>query len=164
MALCSAELDSPAVAHLPGTQHLRQWVLHPLLDNAFQRTCAISRIVPLVGEPLPRLGVEAEPDLAVLEQPVQTLELDVDDLAHILATEAMEEDDFIDAVQELGPEMPAHDAHHFLLDRLRVLALAQIDEVFGAEVGGHDDEHIAEIDRPPLTVSEPPVVEHLQQD
>src|ERR1700693_2407918 len=127
MALRSAELDRRAVADLPGKQHLRQWVLHPLLDHAFQRTCAISRIVPLVGEPLPRLGVEAEPDLAVFQEPVQALELDVDDLAHILATEAMEEDDFIDAVQELGPEMPAHDAHHFLLYRLRVFPLAQID-------------------------------------
>ena len=40
----------------------------------------------------------------------------------------------------------------------------KIDEVLGAEVGGHDDEHIAEIDRAALTVGEPPVVEHLQQD
>src|SRR6202020_1122790 len=101
------------------------------------------------------------PHLAVLQEPVQALELDVDDLAHILAPQAMEEDDLVDAVQELGPEMAAHDAPHFLLDRLRVLALAQIDEVFGAEVGGHDDEHVAEIDRAPLTVREPSIVEHL---
>ena len=40
----------------------------------------------------------------------------------------------------------------------------KIDEVLGAEVGGHDDEHVAEIDRAPLTVGEPSVVEHLQQD
>src|ERR1700722_11982264 len=116
MALCSAELDRRAVADLPGKQHLRQWVLHPLLDHAFQRTCAISRIVPLVGEPLPRLGVEAEPDLAVFQEPVQALELDVDNLAHVLAPQPMEEDDLVDAIEELGPEMPAHDATDFLLD------------------------------------------------
>ena len=68
------------------------------------------------------------------------------------------------AIEELGPEMGAHDAHDFLLDRLRILAFRQIDEVFGAEVRGHHDEHVAEIDRAALAVGQPPVVEHLQQD
>src|SRR6202020_3581209 len=102
-------------------------------------------IVPLVGEPLPRLGVEAEPELTVLEQAVQALELDVDDLAHVLAPQPMEEDDLVHAIEKLGPEMAAHDAHHFLLDRLRVLALAQIHEILGAEVRSQDDEHVAAI-------------------
>src|SRR3984957_13932760 len=76
----------------------------------------------------------------------------------------MKEDDFVDAVEELGPEMAAHDAYHFLLDRLRVFAFPKINEILRAEVRGHDDEHIAEIDRATLTVREPSIVEHLQQD
>src|ERR1700677_492652 len=106
-ALRNAELDRRAVGQFTGEQHLRQRVLHPFLDHALQGARAVGRIVPLVGQPLPRLGVEAERVLTVLEQPVQALELYVDDLAHVLAPEAMEEDDFIDAVQELRPEMAA---------------------------------------------------------
>src|SRR5580692_6970934 len=65
--LRSAELDRGAISQLAGEQHLRQRVLYPFLDHALQRARAIGRVVPLVGQPLPRLGIEAEPDLAILE-------------------------------------------------------------------------------------------------
>ena len=63
-----------------------------------------------------------------------------------------------------GRKCPRTTAHHFLLDRLHVFAFPEVDEIFGAEVRGHDDEHVAEIDRAALAVSEPSIVEHLQQD
>src|SRR5580693_238421 len=54
-----AKLDRRAVADLAGKQHLGQRVLHPFLDHSLQRTRAVGRIIALLGQPLPRLGVEA---------------------------------------------------------------------------------------------------------
>ena len=38
-----------------------------------------------------------------------------------------------------------------------------IGEILAAQVGGQDDQRVAEIDRPALPVGQPAVVEHLQQ-
>ncbi len=59
--------------------------------------------------------------------------------------ERLEDDDLVDPVQELGPEVLAH-----LLGR--------------ADVRGHDQDGVAEVDRAALAVGQPAVVEHLQQD
>ena len=58
--------------------------------------------------------------------------------------ERLEDDDLVDPVQELGPEVLAH-----LLGR--------------ADVRGHDQDGVAEVDRAALAVGEAAVVEHLQQ-
>ena len=44
-----------------------------------------------------------------------------------------------------------------------ILVLAELDEIFGAEVRGHDDQRVAEVDRAALAVGQAAVVEHLQQ-
>ncbi len=84
-------------------------------------------------------------------------------LRHLLALQPMEQDDLVDAVQELGAEMRAHDGHHLVAHGVAVLALRLVHEIFGAEIGGHDDERVAEIDGAALAVGEPAVVEHLEQ-
>ena len=73
----------------------------------FKRTRAVGRVVAAVGEPRARLVVELERDLAIGQQLLQALDLDVDDLAHLRALQAMEQDDVVEAVQELGPELGA---------------------------------------------------------
>ncbi len=83
---------------------------------------------------------------------------------HLIALEAMEQDDLVDAVQELRPEMRPHLRHHLIAHLLQVLAVRLVDQIFGAEVRGHHDQGVAEIDRAALPVGQPPVVEHLQQD
>ena len=75
----------------------------------------------------------------------------------------MEQDDLVDAVQELGPEMRAHHIHHLLAHGVAVLALRLVDQIFGAEIRGHDDERVAEVDGAALAVGEPAVVEHLEE-
>src|SRR3712207_8006631 len=44
---------------------------------------SIGRIVALAGEPVARLRVEVEDDLALVEELLQPLHLDVDDRAHL---------------------------------------------------------------------------------
>ena len=43
---------------------------------------------------------------------MQAAQLDVDDLLHVLAAERVEEDDLVDPVQELRPEVLAQRVHH----------------------------------------------------
>ena len=81
----------------------------------------------------------------------------------MLFAERVEDDDLIDAVDELGPEIRLHLAHHRQLDQLVIVAGHLLDHL-AAEVGGHHDDGVLEVHRPPLPVRHAPVVEHLQQD
>ena len=65
--------------------------------------------------------------------------------AELLAGERLELDDLVDPVQELRPEV--------LRERLG-----------RADVGGHDDHGVAEVDRAALAVGQAAVVEDLQED
>src|SRR4051812_29095115 len=67
-----------------------------------------------------------------------------------------------EAVEELGLEARPHDAHDGL--PLGLLVHERVDEELAAEVAGHDEDDVAEVDGAALTVGEPAVVEHLQQD
>src|SRR6266852_3440280 len=85
----------------------------------------------------------------------------------------MEHDDLVDAVQELGPEGPLQ----LLLEAsLDLLILAHFSRSAEAErvapllvgagrayVRGHDDDRIAEVHRPTMSVGQTAVVEDLQQ-
>src|SRR3546814_9822890 len=52
-------------------------------------------------------------------------DLDVDDRAHVLLPQPVEEDDLVQPVQELGPEMRPHHLHHLRLGLLYGLVVAQ---------------------------------------
>ncbi len=80
--------------------------------------------------------------------------------------ERAEHDDLVEAIDELGPEMRLHDAHHRRL-HLRVLLLAVAIHLLyelRAEVRRHHDHRVAEIDGAALAVGQSAIVEHLQQD
>ena len=76
----------------------------------------------------------------------------------------MEQDDLIHPVEEFGPETRAHDRHHLIAHSFGVLAFRLVDQKLGAEVRGHDNQGVAEIDGVALTVGQAAVVEHLQQN
>ena len=46
---------------------------------------------------------------------------------------------------------------------LVVLVSLELDDVLAADVRGHDQDGVAEVDRPPLAVGQPAVVEDLEQ-
>ena len=102
-------------------------------------------------------------DLAILEQLLQPRDLDVDDASHLLALEPMEQDDLVHAIEKFRAEACAHHAHDLIPDRVGILALGLVHQIVGAEVRGHHDQGIPEIDRVALAVRQTPVVEHLQQ-
>ena len=79
------------------------------------------------------------------EAGAQPRELELDDLADLVAGQRLELDDLVDPVEELGPERLAH----------RSLV---------RHVRGHDQHRVPEVDRAALAVGQTPVVEHLEQD
>src|SRR6185312_7107371 len=81
------DADRLAVGDLAPQHLLRQRVLQRALNHPFQRPGAIDRIVAGLGEPVARLVVDVEHDLAVVEQLLQPRELDIDDAAHVAARE-----------------------------------------------------------------------------
>ena len=88
-------------------------------------------------------GCHLEFDAPLGEATTQRLELDLDDEGQILLRERAEADDLVDPIDELR--------------------LEEADRIAG-QVARHDQHRVGEIDRAALTVGEPTVVEHLQQD
>ena len=96
-----------------------------------------------------------------------------DDEADLFAGQLVEDDDFVDAVQELGPEQAlelAGDARlHVVVAQAHGVGLGEaqrgvLGDHAGADVARHDDDDVAEVDGAPLGVGQPAVFEDLQQD
>ena len=79
------------------------------------------------------------------------------------ALKPVEQDDLVQPVQELGPEMAADDLHHLRLGLLDRLVFAELRQILGAKVRGQDDDGVGEVDGSALSIGEAPVVEHLEK-
>ena len=98
----------------------------------------------------------------MLDEPV---DLDGDDLPQVLAVERVEDDRFVDAVEELGQELGTERG----ADRLANFFLAapfvgDLLDQLAADVRRHDDDRVGEIDGAAVAVGQAAVVENLQQD
>ena len=141
---------------------LRQRRFDLLLDGALERPRAVHRVVAAVRQIVARGVGEVEGEVAVGQPLLEPAELDVDDLPDVVALERVEDDDVVDAVQELGAEVLAQRLHHLVANR--VVRAARGGDRLAAEVGRHDDDRVLEVDRAPLAVGQAAVVEQLQQD
>ena len=112
-----------------------------------------------------RLRSEFDRDAPIRQTVLQAAQLDLHDPLELLFGERLEHDDLIDPVEELRPEVPAQfidhgGSHHRVLGFVVPLV---IEDAMRADVRGHDDDRVLEIDHPALTVRKPPVVENLQE-
>src|SRR5262249_43441152 len=116
-----------------------------LLDGPLERARAVSRIVP--GAYQVALGGVSEFDCNVAfgEALAQPVELDVDDLGHMLFGERVETDDLVDSIEKFRTE-----------------AAAQV--VIASDVRRHDDDRILKVDRAALTVSKSAIIHNLQEN
>src|SRR2546427_323919 len=64
--------------------------LHGFLAGGRARPRPVGGVVALVGEPLAGGRLEAERDLALVEQPLETLHLDIEDAANLAPLEPVE--------------------------------------------------------------------------
>src|SRR6185437_7615902 len=98
------DCDGVAILDLARQNHLGERVLHAALDHPLQGACAIGGIPAPGREPVACRRVQRQRDLAFLQELLQPRELDLDDPAHLALLQAMEQDDLVDAVQELRPK------------------------------------------------------------
>ena len=81
------------------------------------------------------------------------------------SVEGVEEEDLVDPVEELRPEMAAHDRVDLPPRRLvRIPCAAPSGDQVTAQIRGHDHDHVAEVYGAAPTVRQAAVVEELQQD
>ena len=105
----------------------------------------------------------------LLRQPLHhAAQLDVHNPFQLRLVEAVEDDDVVQAVEELRPEVLAQFRLHLVLHRLPGAdGILPVQEVLlndrRTDVGGHDDNGVLEIDRATLAIRQSPVVQHLQQ-
>ena len=156
-------------AHVPAgfqlaEQHLvGERLLDVLLDHARHRPRAHLLVVAVVDQPLRGVVRQLDGDVAVGEL---RLELEHELLHHQrdhLAGEVREGDDRVEPVAEFRRE--------HAVDRLDVVALAlgareavgRLGQIGGARVGGHDQDHVAEVDLLAVVVGELAVIHDLQE-
>ena len=128
----------------------------------FKRTCAIGRIVAGIDQKLLGLLGQGHLVFAIGQPFAHPFDLDVDNLEQVVAGQAMEGDDLVDAVEKFRLELPMEQVVDLPAHGLGV-GLGQLHDDVAAEVGGHDQDRVLKIHRSALAVGHPAVVEHLQQ-
>src|ERR1019366_10091369 len=108
-------------------------------------------------------------EVAASQPAGESIELDVDDVANLRRVEAVEDHDFVESVEELGPEYAPDFVHHRTLNELASrggiephLVVDGLD-VCRPEIAGQDDDGVLEVDRAALPVGQPAVIENLQE-
>ncbi len=96
--------------------------------------------------------------------------MNVDDVLELRSRERVEDDRFINPVLKLGAEVLTQCAEHLLL-HLLVARIAFdgglqliLENVLAADVLGHNNDRILEVDRAPFRVRQMTLVQDLQQD
>src|SRR5439155_19840555 len=82
------------------------------LDRALEGSGAIDRVVALVGQQLLGRIRQLQHEVALGQAPAQPTELVFHDPPDLLAREAVEDHDYVDAVEEFGPEVGAQRLGH----------------------------------------------------
>ena len=82
-----------------------------------------------------------------------------------VAVERVEDDDLVDAVEELRQEAGLERLHHGLAHFFFAApSFGDLLDHLAADVAGHDDDGVREVDGVAVVVGQAAVVEHLQQD
>ena len=161
------DLHRVAVAELAGEDLLRQRVLDLRQDRALERARAIDRVEAHVPQQFKGLFGQLQLQPALGQALLQPAQLDPRDLLDLVLVQRVEHDDVVQAVDEFRAEMRLDHAHHrglHLRVGLRAAVGRQLLDLLRAQVGGHHDHGVAEVDRAPLAVGQAAVVQHLQQD
>src|SRR5579872_5657699 len=93
----------------------------------------------------------------------QAIELDLYDPADLFAAKTVKDHNLVDPVEELRPEVGLQSLR-YPPPHLVFLFWSQLADPLAPDVAGHDDDGVGEAHRPPLTVGQPAVVEHLEEN
>ena len=141
------------------------------LDGASHGAGAVLRIVALDDEEFFGVGLEDHGDVFGFEAVDHFLHLEVDNLLEVALLQAVEDDDIVQAVEELGLEDALGLFHHLVAHAFVALVefgrteteAGLLFQQFGADVGRHDDDGVAEIDLAAEGVGQFAFLEDLQE-
>src|SRR4051794_32790102 len=164
----------PARHELALEHEVGQRVLDVALDGPAQRTGAHGRVPALLDEEVLGALRELELQVALRERRADAPQEEVDDPLDLVLGELVEDDDVVDAVEELGPEdllELAHDPRLHVVVRDPGLVVGDREaerrvprDLARPDVRGHDHDGVPEVDRAALRVRQPPVLQDLQED
>ena len=99
----------------------------------------------------------------LLQTLVDILQDQICDSFHILLYQRLEENDFIQTVQELRTEMVVKCFHNFLPYILRNVSIFgdTVQKRLGTDIGGQDNDGVLKVHRPSLRIGDSSVVQHL---
>ncbi len=104
-------------------------------------------------------------DFAFFQTLFEPAELEFHNLADLVASERQEDDGFVHPVQEFGAEVSPQ-IFHYLFARAFLEGAVKsnaVKQMHGTDIGGHDDDCIAEIHRSALAVRKTAVIQQLQK-
>src|SRR4051794_20047315 len=164
-----------AAGHELGAQdEVGQRVLDVALDRAAQRPGAHRRVPPLVDQQVLGILGELELELTLGQGLPDAAQEQLDDRLDLVLLQLVEDDDVVDAVEELGPEHLlelAHDATLHVLVGHAGLVVGDREaergvprDLAGPDVRGHDHDRVAEVHRAALRVGQAAVLQDLQED
>src|SRR5882757_7472923 len=96
---------------IPAQDALRQRILDLRLDGALQRTRPIHRVESRLADPVARVIVEEELNIALRQPLPQAPQLDVHDGTNLFAAQRMEHHDVVHPVDELRAKMLGYYLH-----------------------------------------------------
>lgn len=158
-------------------QFFRQRVFDVFLDAASQWSSPVVQSVSgftLVDDETAGFVGEDHLFAAFLEAFEDFAKFDIDDLHQFDSSQLAEDDDFVESSEKLGFELLLQFVHqvdlHFFVGAFGVAFpecmqahAATVSHAGGTGVGGHDDDHILEVDSPPKAVGEVSFFHDLQQ-
>src|SRR5208337_2603383 len=146
--LVGVDYDVVAVEDFAVENLERQRILHQFLNRALQGARAEVRVVAL-GEQQVFGGVgQLERNFAVGEQAADVFQAQLDDVDQLFLAERAEDDDVVDAVQELRLELCVQRIQNLLRGFLELLlgtGALRLQEL-RSDVRGHDEDRVLEID------------------
>ena len=171
MLVLDGDLDGVLALVRAAQQLFAQVVFDQVFDRAPQRPGAEIGVEPLVDQELLGLVVDQQLQVLLVETRPNLGQLQVDDLAHVLAGQAAEHDRVVQPVQELGAKVPLDFLHQALFHRLVVGLLAPLAEThtrlvhddLGPQVAGQNQDRVAEVDLAAERIRQPTFFHDLQQ-
>ena len=112
---------------------------------------------------------QLEREVLLGQPPLEAGEQQVDDPLQLGVGQGVEDDDLVDPVEELRPELGPQRVGDLALHGLVGRGVAGRaprggGDQLAADVAGHDDDGVLEVDRPALAVGQAAVVEDLEED
>ena len=135
-----------------------------MLNEPFQRSGAVNRVVSGFGNIIAGGITEFEGDPALGQPTTQFLNLQQDNLLDFGFAQRLENNRIIDPVEKFRPEILAQGLLDLTLNLFRNRPVANpFDQILRSDIRGHDNDRILETDRPPFGISGTAVIKNLQQ-